>query len=336
MDPLVDRFRGDRRLFKRYLLKTAVRVRVWKSPLPELRAESINLSQRGIFFLSDTEFHRGDAIEVLLKMPTEITGEPATEWRCTGLVVRVQPLDSPIGRLGIGVRFDGYEVSRLSSPAEPELSVPYVSITHDQYGATLDPTGQRYLQGISDAGHRMSILLDDLIRLAQVTHQGLTLAHVQLRPIVDEVLTDTASETQGRDIEWRISKLPLIRCDRRLMKQVLVNLISSAIKYTRPRPQAIIEVGQAVIHRQSAFFVRDNGVGFDMSSAVKLCAPFERLHRDADFEGTGIGLAAVQRIIEKHKGRVWAVSDPTPQTTFYFTLWETESVLQRLARVHTN
>jgi hypothetical protein len=125
MDSLADRFRRDRRLSRRHPLKTALRVRLWKSTLPEQRAESINLSERGIFFITDIPLQQGEAVEVLLKMPEEITGEPTTEWRCTGLVVRVQRVDSPKGKLGVGVRFDCYEVSRLSPTAELEPSAPY-------------------------------------------------------------------------------------------------------------------------------------------------------------------------------------------------------------------
>lgn len=125
MNSLADRFLRDRRVSPRHNLKTAIRIRIWKSAAPEQRAESINISERGIFFATDVPFHKGEAIEVLLKMPEEITGEPATEWRCTGLVVRVQPVDSPKGKLGIGVRFDCYEVSRLSSLSELASSVPH-------------------------------------------------------------------------------------------------------------------------------------------------------------------------------------------------------------------
>jgi PilZ domain len=125
MDSLADRFRRDRRLAQRHPLKTTLRIRLWKSKLPEQRAESIDLSERGIFFVTDMPLQKGEAIEVLLKMPREITGEPTTEWRCTGLVVRIEPLESPQGRLGVGVRFDCYEVSRLSADAELEPSAPY-------------------------------------------------------------------------------------------------------------------------------------------------------------------------------------------------------------------
>jgi PilZ domain len=118
------RFLPDRRLSQRHNVKMALRVRLWKSSTPEHRAESVNLSQRGMLFATDELFQKGDAIEILLKMPEEITGEPTTEWRCTGLVVRVEPVDSPKGKLAVGVRFDCYEVSRLS--VVPELA-PSVS-----------------------------------------------------------------------------------------------------------------------------------------------------------------------------------------------------------------
>jgi Tfp pilus assembly protein PilZ len=125
MDAFADRFLPDRRMSQRHDVKTALRVRMWKSPLPEQRAESINLSERGLLFATDIPFQKGEAIEILLKMPEEITGEPTTEWRCTGLVVRVQPVNSPKGKLGVGVRFDCYEVSRLSSARQLETSIPY-------------------------------------------------------------------------------------------------------------------------------------------------------------------------------------------------------------------
>lgn len=126
MDKASDRFYSDRRLSRRHDLKAALRVRIWKSPLPEQLAESINLSERGILFVTDAAFQKGEAIEIFLNMPEEITGEPATEWRCTGLVVRVQPVDSPQGKLSVGVRFDCYEVSRSPSSVHLESTAQHV------------------------------------------------------------------------------------------------------------------------------------------------------------------------------------------------------------------
>jgi Tfp pilus assembly protein PilZ len=119
MDRLAARFRRDMRIAPRHNVKEDLRVRIWKSNTPEQRAESINLSEGGIFFVTDAEFQRGEEIEVFLQMPTEVTGEPATDWRCTGQVVRVEPVDSPMGKLGVGVRFDCYEVSRSEATGSP-------------------------------------------------------------------------------------------------------------------------------------------------------------------------------------------------------------------------
>lgn len=125
MDIFEDRFLRDRRVSQRHNVKTALRLHIRKSDIPEQRAESINLSEGGIFFATDALFRKGEAIEILLKMPQEITGDPPMEWRCTGLIVRVQPVDSPKGKLGVGVRFDCYEISRPLHAAKLEASVPY-------------------------------------------------------------------------------------------------------------------------------------------------------------------------------------------------------------------
>ena len=124
MNILASRFSRFLRNTPRLQVKADLRVRIWKSDTPELRAESVNLSERGIFFVSDRVFQRGEAVEVLLQMPEEITGEPPTEWRCTGLVVHVQPVDAAKGRQGVGVRFDCYEVSRFKGNGSPQDMFP--------------------------------------------------------------------------------------------------------------------------------------------------------------------------------------------------------------------
>ena len=124
MDTFADHFRRDMRLAQRHCVKADLRVRIWKSETPEQHAESINLSEGGIFFVTDAAFQRGETIEVFLQMPQEVTGEPATDWRCTGQVVRVEPVDSPVGKLGVGVRFDCYEVSRSEATGSPATMFP--------------------------------------------------------------------------------------------------------------------------------------------------------------------------------------------------------------------
>ena len=135
------RFVLDRRRSPRHDMKTALRVRIWKSSAPEERSESINLSDRGIFFATDTLFQKGEAIEILLKMPEEITGEPTTEWLCTGLVVRVEPVESSIGKLGVGVRFDCYEISRVHCTPKLESSTRMRDSADRLRAHTHDPIG---------------------------------------------------------------------------------------------------------------------------------------------------------------------------------------------------
>ena len=127
-------------------------------------------------------------------------------------------------------------------------------------------------------------------------------------------------ETADRQIEWQVAPLPCVQCDPNLMKQVFANLLSNAAKFTRPRQPAVIEVGAIDQDGHPVIFVRDNGVGFNMKYAGKLFGVFQRLHRSEDFEGTGVGLATVQRIIRKHGGRLWAEAELNKGATFYFTL----------------
>jgi light-regulated signal transduction histidine kinase (bacteriophytochrome) len=148
-----------------------------------------------------------------------------------------------------------------------------------------------------------------------------------LTSIAEEVVSMLQAETGERDVEWRIGSLPSVDCDPLLIRQVFQNLISNAIKYSRPRTHAVIEIGQIQANGEPVIFVRDNGVGFSMKHADKLFGVFQRLHRAEDFEGTGVGLATVHRIIEKHGGRVWAEAEADRGATFYFTVGGSHAVV---------
>jgi light-regulated signal transduction histidine kinase (bacteriophytochrome) len=138
--------------------------------------------------------------------------------------------------------------------------------------------------------------------------------------LVEDVITLLAPETEGRQVEWKIGQLPFVECDPILMPQVFQNLISNALKYSRPRSPAVIEIGQTEKEGETVIFVKDNGVGFDMRYSDKLFGVFQRLHVAEEFEGTGIGLATVERIIKKHGGRVWVEAELDRGATFFFTL----------------
>jgi chemotaxis family two-component system sensor kinase Cph1 len=143
---------------------------------------------------------------------------------------------------------------------------------------------------------------------------------VSLNHLISEVLSDLRAEITERAIEIRVEALPTAVCDEGLMRVVFTNLLSNAVKYTRPRERAVIEVGQSVRDGKPVIYVRDNGVGFDMKYSDKLFGVFQRLHRAEEFEGTGVGLATVRRIIHKHNGTIWADAVPNEGATFFFTM----------------
>ena len=166
----------------------------------------------------------------------------------------------------------------------------------------------------------MGLLVDELLRLAGIGRQGLRMQYANLNELVVEIISILAPEAEGRLVEWKIGDLGSSNCDPVLLGQVFQNLIANALKFTRSRATALIEIGLVADSSLSTFFVRDNGVGFDMKYADKLFGVFQRLHRVEDFEGTGIGLATVSKIIQKHAGRAWAESEPGKGATFFFTL----------------
>ncbi len=196
----------------------------------------------------------------------------------------------------------------------------FAGILLEDFSTQLDPVAKGYLERVSQAGRHMCQLLDDLLNLSRVTRKELSRRRTDLDSLVKEVRDSLQPEIEGREIEWQIGRLPTVECDPGLIKQVFANLLLNAIKYTRPRQRATIQVDQMICDGQPAVFVRDNGVGFDMKYVDKLFGVFQRLHRQEDFEGTGVGLATVQRIIHKHGGRVWAEAEPYKGATFYFTL----------------
>src|SRR5213596_1274477 len=200
----------------------------------------------------------------------------------------------------------------------------FSKILVEEFGPALDPTAQHYLQRIEEGTRRMGVLVDELLNLARVGRHSLSLQVTGLNSIVAELVSMLKPESEGRQVEWIIADVPFVECDPILIKQVLQNLMANALKFTRPRPRAVIEIGQVEENGNPAVFVRDNGVGFSMKYADKLFGVFQRLHRPEDFEGTGIGLATVQRIIQKHGGRVWVEAELDRGATFYFSLGASE------------
>lgn len=196
----------------------------------------------------------------------------------------------------------------------------FTRILQEDFAAALPPEAVQLLDTIRRSSENMSRLVNDLLDLAHVGRQEMKKERISLNLIIEEVIAEMTRETQGRDIEWRIAQLPAVNGDPGLLKQVFANLLSNAVKYTRPRKKAIIEIGLRTMNGERAIFVRDNGVGFSMKYAAKLFGVFQRLHRTEEFEGTGVGLAIVERVVKRHGGRAWAESEVDQGATFYFTL----------------
>ena len=198
--------------------------------------------------------------------------------------------------------------------------VGYTELLQKNIGSTLDEKSLRYMKTILDAAKRMGALIDDLLAFSRIARAETRQRPVNLEGLVKEVLPDLQRETEGREITWTVGALPETFGDRAMLRLVLVNLIANAIKFTRTRPRAEIEIGSLKKNDAMVVFVRDNGVGFDMKYAHKLFGVFQRLHQTGTFEGTGIGLATVQRIIHRHGGSVWAEGVVDGGATFFFSL----------------
>jgi len=218
------------------------------------------------------------------------------------------------------------ELESFSYSVSHDLRAPlrhiagFAQILKDDHGQDLSKEILRLLDRILHSTDHMGRLVDDLLNLARIGRQALTLRKVRLDDVVRQAMADLPEEAQNRNIEWRIEPLPEMVCDKGLLKLVFSNLLANAVKFTRKRELALIEIGVNETGGKTEIFVRDNGAGFDPKYADKLFGAFQRLHRQEDFEGTGIGLATVQRIIHRHAGIIRAESKPDHGTTFYFTL----------------
>lgn len=219
-----------------------------------------------------------------------------------------------------------HELEAFSYSVSHDLRAPlrhmdgFSRILQQEYATQLPEEARHYLDRVRSATTHMSNLVEDLLQLSRLGRQSPQLSRVALRNLVEEAQAETLSVAGDRTIEWRIGALPESEVDAHLFLQVWVNLLSNAIKFSRNQPKAVIEIGSLEKDGETVVFVRDNGAGFDPRYADKLFGVFQRLHRQDEFEGTGIGLATVQRIIKKHGGRVWAESQPGQGATFYFTV----------------
>jgi PAS domain S-box-containing protein len=226
-----------------------------------------------------------------------------------------------------------HELEAFSYSVSHDLRAPlrhiagFTRILVNNFGPAMAVEAREYLQFIEDAVRRMGLLVEGLLSLAKLGQQSLKVCVTELNAIVDDVISILEPECEGREVEWRVAKLPALDCDPVLMGQVFQNLLGNALKYSRGRAKAVIEVDSIQQPGKPAvIFVRDNGAGFNRKYADKLFGVFQRFHTDSEFEGTGVGLATVHRIIQKHGGTIWAESEPDHGATFYFALHMTEQI----------
>ena len=196
----------------------------------------------------------------------------------------------------------------------------YVDLMVSRFSPNLDDKGQHYLDSIAASARQMGVLIDDLLQLSQTGRAEMLLESVSMNQALQDALAPLKILVAGRRVEWGIGDLPSVRGDYALLRQVWASLLENAVKYTRTRDVARIEVSANEENGKVVFAVVDNGVGFDMQYAGKLFGVFQRLHALEEFEGTGIGLATVQRVITRHGGRVWAEAELNRGARFYFAL----------------
>jgi light-regulated signal transduction histidine kinase (bacteriophytochrome) len=212
-----------------------------------------------------------------------------------------------------------YSVSHdLQAPLRHVLG--YAQILQQEAAATLSPESRGHLEKISAAARQLEHLINALLAFSRMGRAEMREQRVSLAKLVEEARACLVHELEGRNISWQIGELPELVGDALMLRQVVLNLLSNALKYTRPRSEAKIEIGALDGKQEIVVFIRDNGVGFDMKYAEKLFGVFQRLHPASEFEGTGIGLANVRRIIRRHGGRVWADAAVDGGATFYFSL----------------
>jgi PAS domain S-box-containing protein len=288
----------------------------WEGELEHLKADGTQVVVASRWSLRRDEQERAVAI---LETNNDITERKHREQE-------IQNLNQELAKRSTELESINKELEAFAYSVSHDLRAPlrhiagYTELLQKKASSTLDEKCSHYMLMMLDSAKRMGNLIDDLLAFSRIGRIETQETLVSLAQLAREAVTEVRQDTEGRNIAWKIGSLPDFHGDRSMLKLVLVNLISNAIKFTRTRLQAEIEIGCTEGNKGDlVVFVRDNGVGFDMKYANKLFGVFQRLHQSDAFEGTGIGLATVQRIIHRHGGKVWAESVVDGGATFYFS-----------------
>ena len=256
----------------------------------------------------------------ILETGNDITGRKRWE-------EEIQALNQALAQRSAALEASNKELEAFAYSISHDLRAPlrhmagFAELLRKSAAATLSEKSARYITMILEAANRMGSLIDDLLAFSRISRAEAHNSAVSLQQLAEEAAAEVRQDAKGRKVLWKIDPLPTWYGDRSMLRLALVNLISNAVKFTRTRAQAEIEIG-CTEHKDDhiTLFVRDNGVGFDMKYSNKLFGVFQRLHPQEAFEGTGIGLATVQRVVHRHGGRVWAESTVDGGATFYFSL----------------
>jgi light-regulated signal transduction histidine kinase (bacteriophytochrome) len=288
----------------------------WEGELTKTKADGKRVVVASRWSLRRDQHNRPIAI---LETNNDITERKRGEEKIRGL-------NADLARRTVELEASNKELEAFAYSTSHDLRAPlrhvvgYSELLQKNAGSLLDDKSRRYVTMVLESAKRMGTLIDDLLAFSRIGRAETQNTLVSLGQLVREVLSEVEREIEGRNIAWKVDALPSVYGDRAMLRVALVNLISNAVKFTGTRPQARIDIGCADGKQDEVVvFVKDNGVGFDMKYVNKLFGVFQRLHKPEAFEGTGIGLATVQRIVARHGGRVWAEGEVDQGATFYFS-----------------
>lgn len=309
------------------LLLSSLLQKPFLAPIVELAGIARQVSAKKDYSLRATK-HAEDELGLLVEKFNEMLAQIQT--RDSALEQARDELEARVEERTRDLQEVNKELEAFSYSVAHDLRAPlrgidgFSQVLLEDYGPRLDDTGKEHLQRVRLATQRMAQLLDDLLNLSKVTRSAIRPSQIDLNEMAQAVFADLRRQNPQRQVEIAMEPSLSAKGDPGLLRIVLDNLLGNAWKFTSKKDQARIEFGKTQVDGANAFFVRDNGAGFDMAYAAKLFTVFHRLHKVSDFPGTGVGLATVQRIVLRHGGRIWAESALDRGTTFYFTLPNSE------------